>query len=561
MMAGKEPLAIVGIGCRFPGGITDPRSFWRVVVSGTDAISEIPGDRADLAGWYDPRPATPGRIMSRRGGFLDRIDQFDAAFFEISPREAARLDPQQRLLLETSWEALEDAGIDARALEGSRTGVFVGQWASDYEAAMFSHPAELDFFSTQGSGRYAASGRISYALGLRGPALTVDTACSSSLVAVHLACRSLREGECDLALVAGVNVITQPHITIAYSQSRMMAPDGRCKFGDASADGYVRAEGAGVVAAQVAHAGARRRRPGVRGDSRQRRQQRWPQQRIAGAPRPAGPGGGACGPHTRTPGLCRLTSATSRRTAPAREPVIRSSSPRSAPCSARARSPASAVPGRVGEDQLWTHRGCRGHCRAHQGGARPAARGRAAKPPLRDAEPGDSVDRAAVPDAAARDAACGGRRRCAHRGRELVRDLRARTRTWCWRTAPVAREPHERAASPRACLLPLSARSPGGAGGTRRRLCRAARLVAPPALQDVCASAALHRTPLEHRAVFVAETTTGTRGPAPAISRQGDPTAAQAIGVASDVRPRRLAFVFPGQGAQWVGMARELLRA
>jgi len=242
MSAPRQPLAIVGIGCRFPGGITDPESFWRVIAAGTDCVTDIPPDRRELAGWYDPRPATPGRMTTKRGGFLPLVDHFDAAFFGIAPREAIRLDPQQRLLLETAWETFEDAGTDVRTLEGSRTGVFVGEWLSDYEAMMFAHPAELDFFSAQGTGRYSASGRISFAFGLRGPALTVDTACSSSLVAVHLACRSLLDGECDQAIAAGVNVILQPNISIAYSQSRMMAPDGRCKFGDAHGDGYIRSE-------------------------------------------------------------------------------------------------------------------------------------------------------------------------------------------------------------------------------------------------------------------------------------------------------------------------------
>ena len=244
----SDPVAIVGIGCRFPGGVVDAQTFWQLLIDGRDAVGEIPADRIDVARFFDERPATPGHMMSRRGGFLDGIDTFDAAFFGISPREAERLDPQQRLLLETAWEALEDAGVDTDGLVGSATGVFVGQWISDFESRLFSDPRQIDFMMTTGSGRYAASGRLSYALELRGPSLTIDTACSSSLVAVHLAVRALRSGECSLALAGGVNVILQPHISVAYSQSRMMAPDGRCKFGDARADGYVRSEGAGIVA-------------------------------------------------------------------------------------------------------------------------------------------------------------------------------------------------------------------------------------------------------------------------------------------------------------------------
>ncbi|MBI3243491.1 MAG: SDR family NAD(P)-dependent oxidoreductase [Chloroflexi bacterium] len=243
-----EPIAIIGIGCRFPGGVNSPESFWNALVNGLDAIAEIPASRFDVDAFYDSKPATPGKMMTRWGGFLDDIDKFDALFFGISPREADRMDPQQRLLLETAWEALEDAGQAPDKLVGSQTGVFVGLWLNDYEARMFNDPALVDFYMTTGSGRYSASGRLSYAFGFQGPSFTLDCACASSLVAVHLACQSLRTGECSLALAGGANVILQPHITIAYSQSKMMAPDGRCKFGDARADGYVRSEGAGVVA-------------------------------------------------------------------------------------------------------------------------------------------------------------------------------------------------------------------------------------------------------------------------------------------------------------------------
>lgn len=240
----REPVAIVGIGCRFPRGVAGPDSFWRLLENGVDAIGDIPPDRSnvDEHGHYKP-----GKVNTHWGGFLDGIDKFDAAFFGVSPREAERMDPQQRLLLEVVWEALEDAGQPPDRLAGSMTGVFVGLWLNDYESRLFADPAQVDFYMTTGTGRYSASGRLSYALGLEGPSLTIDTACSSSLVAVHLACQSLRNGECSLALAGGANVILQPHIWIAYSQSGMMAADGRCKFADAEANGYVRSEGAGIV--------------------------------------------------------------------------------------------------------------------------------------------------------------------------------------------------------------------------------------------------------------------------------------------------------------------------
>ncbi|MCB0171114.1 MAG: type I polyketide synthase [Anaerolineae bacterium] len=243
----REPIAIVGIGCRFPGGVVDPETFWRLLYDEVDAITEIPSNRIDLEKFYDPRPATPGKIMTQWGGFLSDIDRFDASFFGIAPREADRIDPQQRLLLEVAWEALEDAGKAAEYLMGSDTGVFVGMWLNDYETRMFADTDATDFYMTTGSGRYSASGRVSYNFGFQGPSVTIDTACSSSLVAVHLACQSLRSGESSLALAGGANVILQPHISIAYSQSRMLAPDGRCKFGDARANGYVRSEGAALI--------------------------------------------------------------------------------------------------------------------------------------------------------------------------------------------------------------------------------------------------------------------------------------------------------------------------
>jgi acyl transferase domain-containing protein len=238
---GRDPIAIVGIGCRFPG-IDSTESFWRVLSEGIETVGIYPGGRIDLI----DSVYSGVEIATRRGGFLPDLAGFDARFFEISSREARLLDPQQRLLLEVSWEALENAGIPANKIAGSRAGVFVGAWTSDYEACARELVPD-NFYATTGTGRYAISGRLAYFLDLRGPALTVDTACSASLVAIHLACQSLRTGESDLALAAGVNVILRPEVTQAFSAARMLSPDGRSKFGDASANGYVRSEGAGVL--------------------------------------------------------------------------------------------------------------------------------------------------------------------------------------------------------------------------------------------------------------------------------------------------------------------------
>jgi acyl transferase domain-containing protein/acyl carrier protein len=242
-----EPIAIVGMGCRFPG-VSDVESFWNVLTEGRETVTDYPGGRFPyIDEVYAAGSEFASRIASRRGGFLSALDQFDAEFFGISPREAALLDPQQRLLLEVAWEAVDDAGLVREKLAGSRTGVFVGMWTNDYEDCLYESSPNVDFHATTGSGRYGASGRLAYFLDLRGPNLTLDTACSSSLVAIHLACQSLRTGESGIALAGGVNAILRPEITLVYSDAGMLAPDGRCKFGDASADGYVRSEGAGLL--------------------------------------------------------------------------------------------------------------------------------------------------------------------------------------------------------------------------------------------------------------------------------------------------------------------------
>jgi len=243
-----EPVAVIGIGCRFPGGANDSDSFWRLLIEGRDAISEVPPERWDIDAFYDPDPDAPGKMSTRWGGFLDGIEQFDPEFFGISPREAAGMDPQQRLLLEVVWEALENAGQNPDRLAGSQIGVFVGVCNGDYFLMRFERARDsVDAYVETGNAHSVASGRISYVLGLKGPSVSVDTACSSSLTAVHLACQSLKAGECRMALAGGVNLILMPDTTMILSKSHMMAPDGRCKAFDAAADGFVRSEGCGVV--------------------------------------------------------------------------------------------------------------------------------------------------------------------------------------------------------------------------------------------------------------------------------------------------------------------------
>ncbi|MGF7179798.1 beta-ketoacyl synthase N-terminal-like domain-containing protein [Tunturiibacter psychrotolerans] len=244
-----EPIAIIGMGCRFPGGANNPESLWRMLCNATDCIREVPRDRWDINEFFDSNPDAPGKMSTRWAGFLDDVAQFDADFFGISPREAASLDPQQRLFLEVCWEALEHGGQSPEKLQGSSTGVFLGIASNDYAQLQmqFGDPAQIDAYFATGTCHSVAAGRVAYTLGLQGPALAIDTACSSSLVAVHLACQSLRLGECRMALTGGVNVILAPELLINFSKSHMMAADGRCKTFDASADGFVRAEGCGVV--------------------------------------------------------------------------------------------------------------------------------------------------------------------------------------------------------------------------------------------------------------------------------------------------------------------------
>ncbi len=242
-----EPIAIIGIGCRFPGA-NEPEAFWQMLQDGVDAITEVPSDRWDVDAFYDSDPATPGKMSTRWGGFMEHVDQFEPSFFGISPREAERIDPQQRLVLEVAWEALENAGLVPEKLAGSQTGVFIGISSPEYgHVVSYRDLYRINLYNGPGSAPSIAPGRLSYVLNLRGPSVAIDTACSSSLVSLHLACQSLRSGESNLCFVGGANLLLSPLPSITLSQAGAMAADGRCKTFDDRADGYVRSEGCGVI--------------------------------------------------------------------------------------------------------------------------------------------------------------------------------------------------------------------------------------------------------------------------------------------------------------------------
>ncbi|MCU1503729.1 MAG: polyketide synthase, partial [Ilumatobacteraceae bacterium] len=546
----REPIAIVGIGCRLPGGADDPASLWRLLCAGFDAIGQVPPDRFDVEALYDERPATPGRIMSRWGGFLTDVDRFDAEFFETAPREAERLDPQQRLLLETSWEALEDAGLPLQRLQGSSTGVFVGMWLNDFESRLFADP-EVDLYMTTGTGRYSASGRISFFLDLLGPSVSVDTACSSSLVAVHLACQSLRSGECDVALAGGANVILEPQITIAYSQARMMAPDGRCKFGDAAADGYVRSDGAAMVVLKrlsSALADGDRIHAVVRGsavtnDGRSSGFLATPGQRgqeevLRRAYADAGV----------DPSSVQYVEAHGTGTA-AGDPVelravgavIGAGRAEGAPCligslktNVGHTEGAAGVAGLIKAALALEHREV------------PASLHVTIPNPDVDwTELGLEVCTTHRPWPVAGAVARAGVSSYGIAGTNAHVVLEA---------APAVPEPLPIDVRP-PLLLPISARAPGAL----RQLAAAYHALladgADVAWTDVCAHAALHRTHHDVRAAVVADDVAEMATELAALaSAEVSSDAMSANGT-----PPRIAFVFPGQGSQWAGMARELL--
>jgi acyl transferase domain-containing protein len=243
-----EPIAVIGMGCRLPGGADSPERLWRLLAAGECPVGDVPRDRWDADAVFDPDPEAPGKTYVRRAAFLEQVDQFEPEAFGIAPREAVAMDPQQRLLLEVAHEAFEHAGYAPDRLSGTSTGVFVGIAAADYTRLLQSQPADrVDAYFASGMAHSMASGRLSYVFGLQGPSLSIDTACSSSLVAVHVAVQSLRAAECRMAVAGGVSLMLTPDANILFAKSRMLSRDGLCRTFDAAADGFGRGEGCAVL--------------------------------------------------------------------------------------------------------------------------------------------------------------------------------------------------------------------------------------------------------------------------------------------------------------------------
>jgi phthiocerol/phenolphthiocerol synthesis type-I polyketide synthase B len=551
MRATARPgVAVIGIGCRFPGGITSPAAYWQVLKDGRSVVGKVPFGR------FDPGlvPGPGESPVPPFGGYLDGLDQLDAAFFGISPREAERLDPQQRLLLETAWEALEDAGQDPVRLRDAAGGVFVGQWLSDYENRLLSDPGQFDFFMTTGSGRYATSGRLSALLGWRGPSLTVDTACSSSLAAVHLAARSVRDGESRLALACGVNVILEPHVSIAYARSGMLAADGRCKFGDAAADGYVRSEGAAVLVLKGLDDAL------ADGD-------RIYAVVLGTAMNNDGGSSGSLG----TPSLAGQTELLRRALDDAALEPGQIGYVEAHGTGTKAGDPVelAAIGAVLGATRAAGEPILVGSAKTNLGHTEGAA-GMAGlikailtiRNGLIPASLNCSTPNPAIPWADLRCSLAStaspwpaGRPRIAGTSAFGISGTNAHIVVGEGPQQPNDTPEPPTTADQRACLLPLSARHPQALRDLAARYAKLLRSPGAPTLAAICRNAALRRRAFERRAAFVA---TDSAAMAEALTRYAAGEAAAAEGLCAD-GPRTVAFVAPGQGAQWAGMAQQLL--
>jgi acyl transferase domain-containing protein/acyl carrier protein len=555
--AAREPIAIIGLGCRFPGA-KDPEAFWRLMCNGGDAITEVPPERFDINAVYDPRPGIPGKLNTRWGGFLEQVDQFDPYFFGISPREAAAMDPQQRLLLEVAWEALEDAGQVPDKFAGSQTGVFVGMCNSDYNT-LLRDPAALDVYFTAGVALSVLAGRLSYVLGLQGPSVALDTACSTSLVAVHLACQSLWSGECTLALAGGVNVILLPEPGIGFSRAGALAPDGRCKFGDARANGFVRSEGAGVVVLKPLSQAVADRDPvyavirgsAVNNDGRSGGLLMAPSRAgheavLREAYRSAGV----------SPGQVHYVEAHGTGTSvgdpielQAFGAVLSLDRPQHHPCMV------GSVKTNIGHTEGAA--GVAGLIKVAL-----ALKHRTIPPSLHFHEPHPNVPWQDLPLVIPQEL----RPWPVNSGPALAGvsslGISGTNAHVVLAEAPQATPAHEEAPRPatKAQLLTLSAHSPEALKAMARAYQEflGAEVEAPPALRDVCYTASVRRTHHDHRLALVGRSR-GELVEQLAAFLRDEACPGMASGCKLAGRHQKLVFVFSGQGSQWLGMGQELL--
>jgi phthiocerol/phenolphthiocerol synthesis type-I polyketide synthase D len=549
-----DPIAVVGLGCRFPGA-DGPDAFWKLVSTGQDAIREIPADRWPADQFFDPDPDARGRMATRWGGFLDGIDRFDPEFFGIAPREAHSIDPQHRLLLEVAWEALEHAGVAPDRLRGSRTGVFVGLCSGDYFQLSVSRGYEtIDTYLATGGSHSVASGRLSYVLGLEGPAVSIDTACSSSLMAVHLAARSLRQGECRMALAAGVNAILWPGSSIAMSRGRMMAADGRCKTFDARGDGFVRGEGCGVVVLKRladAIADGDRVLALIRGT----------------AANQDGRSNGLTAPNGRAQTAVITDALADAGIAPAEVSYVEAhgtGTPLGDPIELHALG-AALSPGRDARDlvQVGSVKTNIGHLEGAAGIAGLIKtilmlQARRIAPSLHFEQPNPFIDWASIPVTVPTSLAPWEPRQ----GRRVAGvssfGFSGSNAHLILEEAPAPPVPAPVGERP-VHLLALSARSGAALRDLAQRYERTLALDPDIALADLCCTASAGRAHFDHRVAFVARSTNELRAELGAFA-EGRLDATMLRGELAAPDAPRVAFLFTGQGAQYVGMGAALLR-